>query len=353
MMLVLYLLKRFFPIFLGTLIFFAFTLVLVDLLMNLWRYILEEVAISEIVRISLLYAPKAISFSTPLAILFSSAYTLSSLYATNELTSIFASGISLFKFTLPILLFSLFASFALFFFEDSVVVPNLNKKVQAQSTALNEATSFDNNRIVVLADGGNTIYRSDSYNDVQKRLTNISIYIRNSDKTLNKIVRADSALWNGSSWDFSNASTYTNVSGELILTSGTTYNFTENPDTFKSIVISVDEVNVKEAKAYIDRLRRTGLPFAEETAQYYEKFSFPFVIFITVFLSIGLSGKSKKNVLLVSLALCISAAVLFYVFQMVTMLMAKFGYLSPFAGAWLPVVVFIGISVVLLRFART
>ncbi len=76
-------------------------------------------------------------------------------------------------------------------------------------------------------------------------------------------------------------------------------------------------------------------------------------MFITVFLSIGLSGKSKKNVLLVSLALCVSAAVLYYVFQMVTMLMAKFGYLTPLAGAWLPVIVFIGISIVLLRFART
>ncbi len=353
MTLTVYLLKRFFPIFIGTLAFFSFAIVLVDLLMNLWRYILEEVPAESIIRISTLYIPKAISFSLPLSILFSSAYTLSALYATNELVAIFSSGISLFKFTLPILLFSILTSFALFYFEDRVVVPNLQKKAEAQQLALNETPSYDNNRLVVLSDGGLTVYRCDSYNDTQKRLSNVDIYVRNEDKTIRMIVRADSALWNGESWDFSNAHTYTNVDGNLVLANGTSFVSTEDPETFRNIVVSVEEVNIKDARAYIDKLRRTGLPFSEEMAQYHEKFSFPFIIFITVFLSIGLSGKSKKNVLLVSLALCVSAAVLFYVFQMVTMLMAKFGYLTPFAGAWLPVIVFVGVSIVLLRFART
>ncbi len=353
MTLVFYLLRRFFPIFLGTLAFFGFALLLVDLLINLWLYILEEVSIRTIFQISILYIPKALSFSMPLAILFSTAYTLSSLYANNELTAIFSSGISLFKFTLPILMFSFIASIALFFFEDKIVVPSLKQKMDIQSAALNEPTSYDNNRIVVLSDGGLIIYRIDFYNDVQKRLTNVDIYIRNEDKSLQKIIRADSALWNGESWDLSNAFTYTYDGNELVFSRGSDFISTESPETFRNIVVSVEEVGVKEAREYIDKLKRTGLPHGEESAQYHEKFSFPFVMFITVFLSIGLSGKSKKNVLLVSLALCVSAAVLFYVTQMVTMLMAKFGYLSPFAGAWLPVFVFIGISIVLLRFART
>ncbi len=353
MTLILYLLKRFLPTFLGTLAFFSFAIVLVDLLMNLWRFLLIQVPISMILNISLLYLPKAISFSMPLAILFSSAYTLSALYATNELTAIFSSGISLFRFTLPILIFSFIASVGLFFFEDLLVVPNLQKKVELQAIAMQDPPSYDNNRIVVLADGGLTVYRCDSYNDQQQRLTNIDIYVRNEDKTLNQIVKADSALWNGETWDLSNAYTYIHEDGTLNYRKGSDFISTEPPDTFRNVEVSVEEVNIKEAREYIVKLRRTGLPFSEELSQYHEKFSFPFVIFITVFLSIGLSGKSKKNVLLVSLALCVSAAVLFYVFQMVTMLMAKFGYLSPFAGAWLPVVVFIGISIALLRFART
>ena len=72
-----------------------------------------------------------------------------------------------------------------------------------------------------------------------------------------------------------------------------------------------------------------------------------------MFLSIGLSGKSRKNVLLISLSLSVGAAVLFYVMQMITMLLAKFGYISGFAGAWSPVIFFVLLSVVLLRYAKT
>ena len=128
---------------------------------------------------------------------------------------------------------------------------------------------------------------------------------------------------------------------------------TEPPETFRNNTIDVETVSAAEARAYIARLRRAGLPVAEATSQYYKKFSFPLIVFIVVFLSIGLSGKTRKNVLLISLVLCIMAAVLFYVSQMVTMLLARFGYVSPFVGAWFPVVLFIAISIALLRFART
>ena len=57
--------------------------------------------------------------------------------------------------------------------------------------------------------------------------------------------------------------------------------------------------------------------------------------------------------MLMSLASCISAAVLFYVTQMITMLLAKFEYISPFSGAWLPVFMFVVIAAVVLRYART
>ena len=75
--------------------------------------------------------------------------------------------------------------------------------------------------------------------------------------------------------------------------------------------------------------------------------------FIVVFLSIGLSGKTQKNVLLMSLLSCIGAAVSYYVAQMVTMLLAQFEYISPVMGAWFPVIVYTIISIALLRYTRT
>ena len=128
---------------------------------------------------------------------------------------------------------------------------------------------------------------------------------------------------------------------------------TEPPETFKNFEINVEEVDTKTAREYIELLQRSGLPSSEALSVYYKKYSFPSVIFLVVFLSIGLSCKSRKNVLLVSLILCVCAAVAFYVLQMITMYLAKFGYIPAITGGWFPVVLFTLISIVLMKFAKT
>lgn len=353
---VIYLYRRFLPVFLGSIFFFALVLVLVDLLMNLWSFISQEVAPMDIVRVMVLYIPKTLSFSLPLSILFAVSYTLSDLYAKNELTAIFASGVSLFQFTLPLLLLSLVLSFGLFVFEDKVVVPTYAKKTELQDSLLNKTQSLNNDRIVIIAKQGHIVYKADYYNDSQQQLSGLFVIFRDENMELQKILRCNNAVWKETYWECSNALEYV-VEGEFMNSSPvsqeTMHLLTEPPETFRNNTVDVETVSVAEAKSYIARLRRAGLPVAEATSQYYKKFSFPLIVFIVVFLSIGLSGKTRKNVLLISLVLCIMAAVLFYVSQMVTMLLAQFGYVSPFVGAWFPVILFVILSIVLLKFART
>lgn len=351
-----YLFRRFIPLFLGALMFFAMVLVLVDLLMNLWNYISNQVPGQTVGRILLMYIPKCVWYATPLAILFAVSYTLSDFYANNELVAIFASGVPLIRFTAPLLVLSFLLSIGLFFFDDRLVVPTYAIKTSLQEKSLNKEKSLNNDRIVVISDEGNIVYKADYYDDSSKRLYTVIIIVRNEDKTLAAIIRADSAVFQNDHWNLSGGTQYSFKDGTM--TQGNPdreiiARLTEEPTTFQNNTVSVETVSAREAKQYIEHLQKAGLPFSEELSLYYKKFAFPFVLFIVVFLSIGLSGKTRKNVLLVSLAACISAAVLFYVSQMITMLLAKFQYITPFMGAWFPVFLFVAISIVLLKYART
>ena len=349
-----YLLKKFIPIFLGSLFFFSFILVMIDLFMNLWNYITQQVPPSDMFKVEFLYIPKALSFSIPMAILFATSYTLSDLYAKNELTSIFASGVSLFTFTLPLLIISILLSFGFLFFEDKIVVPTLKQKNELQSNLLNTSTSKNNDKIVVLGSEGMRVYKAEYYDDAHKRLHGIYIVQRKDDYSLDYIVRADSALWTNDKWNLFGVKIYKLENRELIQVFDMSNAFIdEGPETFQKNVTDVTTVNIQDAKEYISHLKRIGVDYNEELSEYYKKFSFPFIVFIVVFLSIGLSGKTRKNVLLMSLVFSLSAAVAFYVMQMVTMLLSQFGYISPVMGAWFPVIVFIALSIVLLKFART
>jgi len=351
-----YIIKKFLLAFLGALIFFSLLLVLVDLFMNLNRYLENNAPLKDVLKVMGLYFPKALWFSAPLAVLFGVAFTLSTLYASNELTVIFTSGISLFKLTFPLIVFSLVLSFGFFHFENHVVVPMLQKKVALQNKLLNIETNKNNSDVVIIANQGKMIYKANFYNDSAKELIGLCVIFRNDNKELDKILYTDYASWNENQWSISKGNLYIHENNNLLFTedlSSISGLLTEPPDTFKNFEINVEEVDTKTAREYIALLQRTGLPSAEALSVYYKKYSFPFVIFLVVFLSIGLSCKSRKNVLLVSLILCVCAAVSFYVLQMITMNFAKFGYIPPIAGGWFPVVLFTLISIVLMKFAKT
>lgn len=359
MKLVLYIYKLFFPLFVASMLTFAFIIELVDLMMNIWRYIQNEVPVGVIGSIMLNFLPKAFTWALPLSILFASCFMLSVLYSKNELTALFASGISLLRFTAPILILSAILSFVLFVFQDRVVVKANLKYDELKASALHQSKNIISDHVVLISDNGKKIYKADFYDDELKELRRLYVVVRGEQKELLSIIIADYALWNDKEkyWTTQNGWEYKYEDGVLKSSSIgllAEHTLNEPPETFRNNPISVDAATIKESRVYIKHLQKTGLPFAEALSQYYNKFAFPFVVFIVAFLSIGISGKGgRRNVFVISLTLSLGAAVLFYVTQMITMLMAKFSILPPLVGAWFPVVFFIFLSIVLLRYSHT
>ena len=277
----------------------------------------------------------------------------------NELTALFASGISYIKAMMPLIIFALLMSQAYFIFEDKVVVPCYRQYQDLKNLALHIEKNENNTNIVIRSENGKLVYKANLYEDAVKKLYGLLVIIRNEDNTLNSIVKAKSAIWNDkmNCWMLTSPIIYRmNSSNELeysFITEKIERLLTEKPDTFKNNKVDVETVSIKEAREYIQYLQRTGLPSGEALSVYYKKFSFSYVILIVTFLAIGLSGRSRKNVIIVSMMLSLAAAVLFYVLQMITMLLAKFGIVTPLMGAWFPVIVFMIISFVLLKYSKT
>ncbi len=419
--------------FFGAMLFFSLVLNLVDLFMHIANYLQNNCSVKDIFLVMLYYIPKTLWYAVPVAMLFSVSYTLSDMYANNELEALFASGVSLFKFTYPVLLFSIVLSVGLFVFENNLVVQTYEKKQRLQDELLKKTTSANNTDVIVISDNGSIIYKTKKYTESTKKLQSVYFVFRDENKSVDAIIYSPSAVWdfNKQKWKLDSPTEYKRIdidnkanfgnnrddsqifesqmnvldtiydtisideinpdkaeifekreknkdlepvdsgkqieqsenfeqlekkhfSMELVPTEKRlTDRLTESYEIFRKKVVDVPSVTAKEAKVYIAHLKKAGLPYHEQLSEYYKKFSFPFIVFLVVFLSIGLTGKTKKNVLLISLASCISATVLFYVFMMVTMILAKHGYVSPFMGAFSPVFFFVIVSGILLRYSRT
>jgi lipopolysaccharide export system permease protein len=349
-----YLTRQFLPIFFVAIGMFAFLMSLIDLFTNLVRYLNYEVPFPEIMRISLFYLPKSLSYALPIALLFAAAYTLGDLYARNELTSIFSSGIPFRRFSLSLVIIGLIASVLSFFFDDRIVIPTLRTKNELSRYYLQQEAAENTSDIVIKARNGRLIYSVDYYDFTDQVLNGLSIVELGEGGEFISLVRSLQATWTGEYWQMEDAVIYQWENDFLrIRPLPHTTIYREHPDTFKRSAVKAEELPATEAGLLVQDLMAAGLPYIEAQADYYHRFSFSTVSFVVMLLSISMGGRFRKNILLMSLLASLSIAVGFYVMEMITMMMAKLGYIPPAVGAWFPVAVFIVIGFFMLLGAKT
>jgi lipopolysaccharide export system permease protein len=352
-----YAIRLFVPGVLASLGLFALILELVDLFGNLWRYLAQDAPFHSILKVMWLYLPSAAFNGLPIALLFGAAYSLAALYASNELTVIFGSGVSLAELTAPIFAISALLCVGFFFFDDSVVLETLHAKNELSKALLKQSESMSNPDVTVISRDGAVVYRAQFYDDAGKSLSGVTVIERDAGGAPTARTEAAVARWDGSRWAFStvrrfergadgswNDRSFGSWSSELL---------DEKPEAFRSLNRDLGELSSSELGVYVSFLRRAGLPYAAALAERHKRFSFAFTPLVVVLLAGATSGRFRKNVLLASLLTSLLAATMYYVAQMITMLLAKTGALDPRIGAWAPLLVFSVAGVLLFRTART
>jgi lipopolysaccharide export system permease protein len=350
------LVKLFIPIFVVTILFFILVFELMDIFSNLWRYISLDVGFAEIFNIAFLYLPKCISYSLPIALLFACTFVLGHLYMNNELISVFGSGISLYSFVLPLILIGILASVGGFFFEEYVVIDSYKQKNQLFQFVIKHTVSYSNSNVTVISDDNAFIYQVNYYNDKQKTLSGVTVMERDKSNRLIARIDAEHADWNGENWTLHQCRIFRLADGQYVEEEAKTYSskrISARPGIFRRISRDIDEMPSFDARAYINQLKRAGLPYQEALSKYHRKFSFALTPLIVVMIASSIGGLFQKNVLLMSLISSLAIVVVYYVLQMVAMALSRNGYLPPVFGAWTSFTVFVGVGIGLFRVART
>ena len=355
-----YLLKQFFPVFLSALALFVMLVLLIDLFFNLTRYLSNGASLFAVLKVSLYFIPKSISYALPASLLFASAYTLGDLSTKNELLTVLGAGIPYWRFCLSLIALGIAASFFAFFFEDLAVIPTLREK-NRMSRELLRTNTEDIGSIAIKLEGGRLIYSVDYYDTASQTLLNVTIIELDENKKLKTMINAPRAEWKEGAWVFYDPIVYGWDKGFLRPTAITakealkalSEKYKEEPDTFRRSSVSASDLNAHDAAMLIKDLKRAGLPVSSALADYHHRFSFSAVSFVVIFLSLTVSGRFKKNILLLSLLASLGTAVIYYVIEMLSMLSAQTGLVPPFWGAWTPVFVCTAAGFFLLWFSKT
>ncbi len=350
--------KDLIPVFLVSLIFFVMVLQLLDIFNNLWKYLNNQVPLSTVFRIALLYVPKCISYVLPVTILFSVSFTLGNYFANNELIAILNSGISLFRLSLPVLILGLFISLGSFLFDQHVVIETYRTKNDMTKRLTGQEENYNNSQVTIMSEGMGRIYHAVFYNDSTGELSRPLVLERDGEGRLVRRIEADRALWQDGLWLFQKVRLYTDFSASTgpVLTLRDEFTdplLNEPPETFRRDIRNVEEMTLNDAREWIQSQMRAGLPYKEALTDYYRRYSFALTSFIVTLISCALGSRFRKNILLMSLLTSLGLSVAYYIFQMITALMATYGTVTPVMGAWLGFILFFLGGIILFRYAPT
>lgn len=351
-----YLLSQFGFLFVLSLAFFTLSIVLSDLLANLSKYIPLGVGFDQVLWLSGLYTPQALSWSLAPSLLFSVSFVLGTFYAHNELVVVFGSGISLRRFTAPLFLVGAVASVFLFFWNDQGVVAAEAQR-QELSRSLEGNSSRNNTNVALLTDGGRRLTSASFYNDQTLTLTGVVMVWKDGEGAFLRRVDAEWGVWKDGAWEFHKVKTYEPSGGDRV-----SYRYDETwvdpgldegPESFQKKNIEVNELTFGQALAYVDTLKRGGLPSAEVETDALQRLSFSLSPFVVIWISAAIGGRFRKNILLMSLLISLLVSAAYIILQMVFGLLSKTGVSPPWVGASAGVVVGAVAGFLLFTRART
>ncbi|TVQ27655.1 MAG: YjgP/YjgQ family permease [Spirochaetaceae bacterium] len=350
-------LRSFLPIFLISLLFFVLILQLVDLFEHIVTYLNREIPASVIAWSQLLFLPQTMVFSIPPALLFAISFTLGSMYSNNELIAVFGAGRPLRRFVLPLILVAVCAAAGLFFFDDQVAIPAQAARNELRRQLIG-SSGFATTNTTVSWDGGRLVFFTEYYARSSDSMDRVTVIERASDGSLLRRISARSARWSDGRWVFTDAVVFEpdGESGGLIARRHETFSderYTISPDVFRRGSEDIQEMTRAEARDFIQQRQDAGLPSRQAETDYLSRYAFSMTPIIVAIFATAVGSRVKKSVLLLSLLTALILSVLFYVSSMIFGLFSRFGYLSPAAGAFGPVLLFLFLSIFSLFRART
>jgi LPS export ABC transporter permease LptF/LPS export ABC transporter permease LptG len=284
----------------------------------------------------------------PLGTLFAVVITLGLMQRANEITAIKATGISIYRVVLPILLAAMLVSGGLFAF-DQFYLPHTNKRQDALRNQIKgkpPQTYLNPDRKWIFGEHS-TIYYYQLFDPDRDQFGSLSAF-QFDPKTfqLTQRVYADRANWDDrlQRWVYTQGWSRT-LHGPAIEDYGTfevaTFNaLSEPPGYFKKEVKQSSEMNYGELQHYIRDLQQSGFDVVRLRVQLHKKFAFPAVVLVMAVLAVPFSVTAGKRGAIAGVAVAVGIAVSYLTVSSLCEAMGNVSQLPPVLAAWSPDLIF-------------
>jgi LPS export ABC transporter permease LptF/LPS export ABC transporter permease LptG len=344
-----YVLRDFF-IYLGMILSTFLVLVLVFTLFELLGDIMRnQVPASVVAEYLLNVTPYLLYTVAPLVMLLAVLVTFGLMQRSNELTAIKATGVSIYRVVMPVIVAAGFLAAGLFF-ADQFYLPRTNKRQEALHNQIKgkpAQTYLRPDRKWIFGQH-NDIYYYQFFDPDRDTFGNVTVFQLNRPQfVITRRIHADRAHWADNlnrwvyeqGWDRSlNVAAIVNYHPFDVAT------FPELPEApayFKKEVKQYSEMNYEELRRYIRDLQQGGFDVVRLRVQLNKKLSYPLITLIMAILAIPFAVSTAKKGAITGVAVAVGIAVFYTVVSRLFEAMGDLSQLPPALAAWSPDLIFV------------
>ncbi len=321
-------------------------LVGVDLFANLDKYLNAEVGGGAIALMCLYQVPQAIILALGPSLLFATTYFLSMLQANNEMIALLNSGIPQRRIILPCIVIAILMSLVQFAFNEYVGIPASLKREAMENDLFGQSSTYDNRNVTLSDLEGGFVIHTSRFISNEQRILNVTIVMRNEDGSIRSRVDAARGQWSEETgtWSFSDAYVYTLDNEELTVVPVYYAQYDDplinlEPELFRNMSADIKTMDLGTAVQYLRRMRYLEpSQWSLYATEFWERVLNCLTPLVLMLIACSINYKFKKNILLFAIISSLCVAVVYYVLQMVTLLMAKQGVIGPVWGMLVPII---------------
>ena len=335
-----YLIWSFFKKILSVLFVFIIIFLVVDLIEDVDRMLDYNLTFNQFSLIYFYSIPHYMNIAFPMAILIATVMTFTLMQKNNEITALKASGVSIYRLTIPFFIIGILLTIAMFYFENIIVTKSNTLKSDLEKKYYNKNQKNNINKNIILQIDKNRTIIIDKFNFRNKTANNVSIQ-EFEDNILKSRIDTEYLIWNNDNWVAKNAMyrSFNNQRPYSSLSDTTLYLDIKPIDLIESRV-KPEEMDYWTLKNFIDRLKSNGREHRKWLVDLYFKTAFPFSNIIMILFGVVLTIRKPRTNFLIGIGLSIFVIFIYYIMIKAGQSAGYSGALSPILSVWIANILF-------------
>ena len=276
----------------------------------------------------------------PMAILIATVMTFTLMQKNNEITALKASGVSIYRLTIPFFIIGILLTIAMFYFENIVVTKSNTLKSDLEKKYYNKNHKNNINKNIILQIDKNRTIIIDKFNFRNKTANNDSIQ-EFEDNILKSRIDTENLIWNNDNWiaknamyrSFNNQRPYSSLYDAIL-------HLDIKPIDLIESRVKPEEMDYWTLKTFIDRLKSNGREHRKWLVDLYFKTAFPFSNIIMILFGVVLTIRKPRTNFLIGIGLSIFVIFIYYIMIKAGQSAGYSGALSPILSVWIANILF-------------